>query len=256
MMASAIQSSTAQVATNASTANGNTGGGIGGTTQPPKPPSLSASEYRSSEESSVEDYFKRFNWALQLSKIPEEQHANYARVYIGGELNDALKFLISPRLPKELTYDELRTILTSYFDRARNKFVESIKFRHIVQQKGETVATFALRLRQGSAYYEYGEFLDRMLIEQFLHGLLIRETCDEIIAKKPVTFAEAYEIAHTLEATREVSNEVKTTGAGTSSEAVQKLGYAPSQLKRQKKNVYQKTHFREQNDRKNTRFQR
>jgi len=46
-----------------------------------------------------------------------------------------------------------------------------------------------------------------MLIEQFLHGLQSREMCDKIIGKKSTTFAEAYKIAHTLETTRNTSNE-------------------------------------------------
>jgi len=66
-----------------------------------------------------------------------------------------------------------------------------------------------------------------MLIEQFLHGFQSREMCNEIIGKKPTTFAEAYEIAYTLDAMWDTSNEVKTTGSGVVSETVHKLGYAP-----------------------------
>jgi len=68
-------------------------------------------------------------------------------------------------------------------------------------------------LKQGAAHYAYGDFLDRMLIEQLLHGLESREICDEIIAKKPATFAKAYEIAQTLEATRYITDEVKTAAS-------------------------------------------
>lgn len=255
MMASAIQSSAAQTTT---------GPASGPILQSSKPPTFTINEYKSVDGSTVEDYFKRFTWALQLSKIPEEQRANFARVYMGSELNNALKFLVSPRLPEELTCNELQTILTNHFDRVKNKFVESIKFRHIVQQKEETIAAFALRLRQGSAYCEYREFLDRMLIEQLLHGLSVRETCDEIISKKPATFAAAYKIAHTLEATRDTSNEVKTVGSGTAIEATHKLGYAAPQLKRNKKggqhkaqahgrNEQKNLHPRRQDDKQNTR---
>lgn len=80
MMASAIQTS----ATQATSAN-NSASGSAGPFQSLKPPHFAVGEYRSSEGSSVEDYFKRFAWALQLSKVPEEQHANYAHVYMGGE---------------------------------------------------------------------------------------------------------------------------------------------------------------------------
>jgi hypothetical protein len=55
------------------------------------------SENRSSYNTTVKDYFTRFDRALQLSKIPEEQYADYALMYAGSELNAALKFLVSPR---------------------------------------------------------------------------------------------------------------------------------------------------------------
>ncbi|XP_024877337.1 uncharacterized protein LOC112458124 [Temnothorax curvispinosus] len=191
----------------------------------PKPPTFSISEYRSSEETSVADYFKRFEWALRLSKISEAQYANYARVHMGAELNNALKFLVSPRDPEDLQFTEIRTILVDHFDQTKNKYVESIKFRQIVQQKGESVANFSLCLKQGAAHCEYDTFLDRMLIEQLLHGLESRDMCDEIIAKKPTTFNAAYEIAHSLEATRNTANEVRTSEPVTAPETTNKLGY-------------------------------
>jgi len=89
-------------------------------------------EYRTSKRSTVEDYFKRFDWTLQLSKILEELRANYARVYMDSKLNNALKFLANPRQSEDLTCNEIRTMLISHFDRVKNKYLESIKFRHIV----------------------------------------------------------------------------------------------------------------------------
>jgi hypothetical protein len=166
MLTSALQTSAANLAAGTSTnLSGSTATGQA------KVPTFSMTEYRSLEGTTIEDYFKRFNWALQLSKIPEDLYSNYARVHMGTELNNALKFLICPRQPEDLIYEEIRVTLINHYDRAKNKYAESIKFRHIVQQKGETVANFVLRLKQGAAHCEYGAFLDRMLIEQLLHGL-------------------------------------------------------------------------------------
>nr|XP_029733914.1 uncharacterized protein K02A2.6-like [Aedes albopictus] len=198
----------------------------------PKVPPFTMPQYRSSEETSVADYFNRFEWALQLSLIPEAQYANFARVHMGAELNNALKFLVTPREPSEIPYTELRTTLENHFDRRRNKFVESVKFRHIVQQKGESVSQFALRLKQGAAYCEYGEFLDRMLIEQLLHGLEARDICDEIIAKSPTTFKDAYDIAHALEATRNTAREINMGTSPPYPEAANKLGYEKPRTKK------------------------
>ncbi|XP_049824791.1 uncharacterized protein LOC126265922 [Aethina tumida] len=60
----------------------------------------------------VEDYFKRFDWALELSQVPEGQHASYARVHMTVELNNPLKFLISPLEPESLTYPQIRSLIS------------------------------------------------------------------------------------------------------------------------------------------------
>jgi len=133
----------------------------------------------------------------------------------------------------------------------KNKYLENIKFRHIVQQKGETIAT--LHLRQGLVHCEYGEFFDRMLIEQFLHGLQLRGMCDKIFDKKPTTFAEACKIAHTLETTRDTTNKVKTPGSDAS-KAIHKLGCASPQYKRYKKDARQRFQLRERSGQKNTHY--
>ncbi|XP_053698985.1 uncharacterized protein LOC128745953 [Sabethes cyaneus] len=197
-----------------------------------KPPSFSVPEYRSADHTTVADYFERFEWSLQLSKIPADQYAHYARVHMGTELNNAIKFLVSPRDPVEISFEELRTTLVGHFDQVKNKYVESIKFREIMQQKDESVSSFVLRLRQGAVYCEYGEFLDRMLTEQMLHGLDSRELCDEIISKKPATFKDAFEIAHTLETTRNTVKEVRTVQPTLTPESTNKLGYEQPKTRR------------------------
>lgn len=94
----------------------------------------------------VRDYFARFDWALQLSKIPEEEYHNYARVHMGSELNTALKILVSPRQPEEFNYEEIKNILSNHFDGKRNIYAESFKFRQIRQNTGES--SFALRMKR------------------------------------------------------------------------------------------------------------
>ena len=70
----------------------------------PRPPLFMFRKFRSSDGITVENYFKRFDWALELSRIPEDQHANYARFDMGAELNNALKFLVAPHTPETRTY--------------------------------------------------------------------------------------------------------------------------------------------------------
>lgn len=133
------------------------------------------------------------------SKVNKSEYHNYARVHMGAELNNALKILVSPRKSESLEFDEIKEVLVNHFDDKRNKYAESIKFRKIVQESEESMANFALRLKQGAVHCENAEFLDRMLIEQLLHGMKARNICDEIINSMPETFMAAYNIAQTME---------------------------------------------------------
>lgn len=93
-----------------------------------------------------------------------------------------LKILVAPLLPEGCTYKVLCDTLIEHFDTPKNKYAESVKFRHIIQKPGESIAQFALRLWEGAVHCEYETFLERMLIEQLLHGLLSEHNmCDEII---------------------------------------------------------------------------
>ena len=74
----------------------------------PKPPPFSIGEYNQTETSSVESYFERFDLALNLSKIPNNDHHRYARVHMGMHLNEALKFLIHPKNLKLVRLRKLR----------------------------------------------------------------------------------------------------------------------------------------------------
>ena len=156
-----------------------------------RPPQFAMPTYRDADGTTVGDYFTRFTWALGLSKIAENEYASYARVYMGAELNNALKILVSPIDPETLSYDDIQSKLVNHYDASRNKYAESIKFRNVTQRAGESIPSFSLRLRQEATHCEYGTFLDRMLIEQLLKGLESRDMCDEIIAKKPESFTAA-----------------------------------------------------------------
>lgn len=203
-----------------------------------KAPSFNAKEFKDSDGVSVASYFERFELALQLSRIPEEDYLTYSRVHMGSQLNEAFKYLIHPKKPEAFSYNEMKMILIKHYDKKPNKYAESVKFRKIIQHEDESLADFALRLRHGALHCEYGEFIDRMLIEQLIFGMNSRMFCEEIISKNPNTFEEAYEIAHVLEATQQTASSVKTLPTHQS-EQMNKLGYNPIKNKKryQQRNI-------------------
>lgn len=108
------------------TASASTPGSANSTPQEstPRAPPFKIHEYKSTDMSSVSDYFNRFDWALELSKIPDIDSAKFVRVHMGTELNNALKILASPSTPEVLTYQEIKKILTNHFDHENNKYAK------------------------------------------------------------------------------------------------------------------------------------
>lgn len=125
-------------------ANANSTTGVQSSTALPKPPPFSFQSFRLADDTAVTDYFMRFKLALNLSKIPEEKHANYFRVYIGVELNDALKFLISPEKPEDCDFAKIKKMLEEHFDFAKNEFSERVKLCQITQKTRKPLASISL----------------------------------------------------------------------------------------------------------------
>lgn len=76
-----------------------------------KSPFFSRKEFSQAKGIFVVEYFE-LKWCLDLSRIALDRHADSACVYTGSELNNALKFLVTPKLPEDLTYDHLTKTLT------------------------------------------------------------------------------------------------------------------------------------------------
>ena len=157
----------------------------------------------------IEDYFNRFELQLKLCKVDEALWAAHARVHMGQELNTTLTSIAYPTKVETLTFEQIKTQLTSHIMKSKNKFSEAIKFRKILQNPEESIAKYAARLKAGARYCQFEGFLDFSLSVQFIHGIICDDTRDEIVSRKPETFDAAVNIALTMEATREALTQLK-----------------------------------------------
>ncbi|XP_075156411.1 uncharacterized protein LOC142229725 [Haematobia irritans] len=239
LLKDALQSTAVRAAADAAA---NISQGVG-TVRTAVAPPVSIPPFKPSDTASLLDYFTRCEWSLGLSKIAEADYKRYVLVHMGTELNEALKILISPKTSDDLTYDEVKKTLVDHFDGRKNQYAESIKFRQVTQEAGQSLSNFELRLRQAAAFCNYGTFLDRMLTEQLLFGLSAREICDEIRAKEPSNFNEAYEIAQRLEASHrtvmEMRNATTTFSVSEGEGNTNRVGYESFKYKGTKPRVAQ-----------------
>ena len=70
--------------------------------------------------------------------------------------------------------------------------------------KQESIAKFILCLKREAFHCDCAEFLDRVVIEWFIHRLQSSEMSDGMISRRSVSFKAAREIAQTHIVTKQV----------------------------------------------------
>ncbi|XP_075154044.1 uncharacterized protein LOC142227394 [Haematobia irritans] len=137
---------------------------------------------------------------------------------MGAELNSALKILVSPKKPEELSYEEIKSTLINHYDDT--------------PRRGRIVGKTFIAPQKSCSIMQIGSVLHRMLIEQLIFGMESRIVCDEVFTKQPKSFAEAYEIASSKELTL-VSTGMVNTSDNSITEPTFKLGFIPVKTKKQ-----------------------
>ena len=85
---------------------------------------------------------------------------------IGAETYKLLKNLISPVLPSQETYVNLKAALSSHYKPKPIVIAERFRFQKRNQKEGEAVSDYVVALRQLSATCNVGQYLDEALREE------------------------------------------------------------------------------------------
>lgn len=78
----------------------------------------------------------------------------------GESMYDILKSLTIPKKPSEVSYEDILKLLKKHFTPKRNKRAERYKFYKAIQQTGETLNDFIIRLKSLSQTCMFGDFFD------------------------------------------------------------------------------------------------
>lgn len=129
-------------------------------------------------------YTDRMKQFFKVNKIQDEEKTSLFITVMGAEMYELLTSLTTPKLPSEHTFEELLSKLSVYFEPKKNKRAERFKFYRTVQQNGESIAYFIVRLKTLSQNCKFGDFLsdaavatyktkalDEALVDQFITGL-------------------------------------------------------------------------------------
>lgn len=91
-----------------------------------------------------------------------------------------IRNLLSPKIPKDVTYDELVTIMKKQFARQAVRYKERKKFYDAVQISGESVNDFFNRIKGLAVNCEFGQCLNDVLKDKFICGMLKGDIFDKM----------------------------------------------------------------------------
>lgn len=207
-------------------------------------PSHSDSEYDSASESDSEmsrnligniepfvpggnfvAYENRVEQFFLVNKVGDTEKTPLFITICGAEIYELLTKLTIPHLPSEKTFKELTKILTDYFRPKRNIRAERYKFNRAVQEDGESIADFIVRLKVLSQTCEFGAFiktdnatnvaalqqllLNELLLDRFIIGITNEKIQQTLLNDKEKTFEDACEKAIQMELVQKEQKEMK-----------------------------------------------
>ncbi|KAJ6642265.1 hypothetical protein Bhyg_07212, partial [Pseudolycoriella hygida] len=156
---------------------------------------------------------------------------------MGHEIYDILKSLTVPEKPSAKTFNELLKILRNHFAPRKNKRAERYKFNKAVQQSGESINEFIVRLKSLAQTCKFGEFktpakvtekakketeavvdnvsnykmliLDEALTDRFIVGLSNSKIQQRLLDKDELTFEECCLLATNMELAEKESQAIQ-----------------------------------------------
>lgn len=114
---------------------------------------------------------KRFRQFLLREKIAEGDKTMWLITVISSEPCEVLMNLTSPKEAETVAFEEIMQILGNHYGPKTNKRSERFKFYKALQDNGETISDYIVRIRMLSQTCEFGTFLDEALSDKLITGL-------------------------------------------------------------------------------------
>lgn len=191
--------------------------------------------------SNFESYEDRVRQFLKANKVTDDDMKTSVFISIMGQDNyDILKSLMIPDLPSSKSFEDIMKVLKKHHDPKKNKRAERFKFNKTMQQSGETISEFIVRLKSLAQTCLFGELhkplkvcdksvkdsdvvidnvnivsnyktlmLDDALSDRFIVGLSNNKIQQHLLNKDDLTFEEYCQIALNMEMSEKESHEIQ-----------------------------------------------
>ncbi|XP_055911537.1 uncharacterized protein LOC129945700 [Eupeodes corollae] len=182
-----------------------------------------------------ETYKERLQIYFQINGIDDSKKALILLSLIGKNTYKILKSLVQPKSPSECNYNDLIKALQKYFSPRLNIRAERYKFKKIIQEEGQSIQEFIIRLKEVAQTCDFGDFakeintnttkcfekmqehkplqfksfaLDDALTDQFIAGVRNEEIQRALLNDSSLNFEKCCNVALTMEMSTKESKSI------------------------------------------------
>ena len=173
------------------------------------------------------EWEERLQFFLESGGITDEgkKKATFLTV-CGKKTYSLIRSLISPRNPKDVSFDDLLKTVKDYQDPTPSVIVSRFKFGSCSRRAGQTIADYVAVLRKASQHCSFENALEDRLLEQLVIGVGDERMQRRLLSEKTLDFSNAVRIclaletsakdAHLLSSNGERAEAVQAVRAGSS----------------------------------------
>jgi len=168
--------------------------------------SLDKFEINGSEPFEV--YIERVDLFCLANGITDEKKKAVFLSSIGVDAYKLIRNLCTPANPATKSYDDLKKLLKDHLQPEPNVILERFKFNSRNRSEGEKVADYVAELRNLSRNCKFDRNLNEMLRDRIVCGINDTNMQRKMLAKKDLTFDDAFQIATSTEAAMKQTKEI------------------------------------------------
>ena len=121
---------------------------------------------------------------------------------VGASTYRLIKTLALPGVPKDLTFEQIVEKVTAHYNPKPSVIIKRFEFNTRVQKEGESVAEFVAALQKITEHCEFGTFLDDLLRDRLVCGVLDKKVQHRFLQESKLTYKQAFDMAIAAEAAR------------------------------------------------------
>ena len=163
---------------------------------------------------SVTAYLERFQLFVTVNSIEDDKLVPTLLTVVGSAHYTLLRGLVAPKMPKDLTFDQLKETLKKHFDPEPILIAERFHFYQRNQDAGESISAYLASLRRLASTCKFGDFLEDALRDRLVCGMLNESIQKVLLTKEDLTLSKAVSVSQGMEAAALKSKELHANKSG------------------------------------------